>query len=110
MWSHWKQRFMKAGARKIDFSTSRVGGSKSGKEVTRAKCLLFFEGDKPDKAEILRSQFGLEYIVNEILCTERMEVRMLQEENFGHQVKDSDNGCYYGTKEGYPILDLTPSD
>ena len=33
---------------------------------------------------------------------------MLEEHNFGYQVKDSEDGDYYGTKEGYPILEFTP--
>mgnify|MGYP001799515166 CR=1 FL=1 len=99
---------MTFGASRRNFSTSRKGGSKAGKVVTGAKCLLFFEYKEVDK--IPKSQMDIKFIVNKTLFSERMEVRMIDEHNFEHQVKDSYNGCLYGTKKGYPILGFTPCD
>ena len=108
MWPQWKEHFAKFGAKRIDFSTSRKGGSRAGSSVTGAKCLLFFDGNEADNKENLEYRIGLDYIATKTLCLERMEVRMLEEQNFGYQVRDSDTGDYYGTKEGYPIFEFTP--
>ena len=42
MWPKWEERFKHCGAKRIFLSKSKKGGSDSGKEITRAKCLMFF--------------------------------------------------------------------
>ena len=101
---------MEFGASRVVFSTSRKGGSNAGRKVTGAKCLLYFEYKDGDESQNSNSRIGIDHIANKTLCSERMEVRMLEEQNFGYQAKDSSRGCYYGTKEGYPILEFNPND
>ena len=97
------------GANRVDFSTSRRGGSKDRKKVTGAKCLLFFEYKGTGERKNSGSKFTIDYIAGKMLCLERMEVKMLGSRNFDYQVKDQLKGCYYGTKEGNPILEFTPN-
>ena len=109
MWSKWQERFQTFGATRIDFMTFRRGGSKAGKTITGAKCLLFFECDDPTTIDNLDREINLEKLVDKTLCTEKTEVNLLDEEDFGFQVRDSITKEYYGTKKGYPILEFTPT-
>ena len=89
--------------------TSRRGGSNAGKSITGAKCLMFFESNDPTAIDNLEREINLEKLVDKTLCTERTEVTLLDEEDFGYQVRDSITKEYYGTKTGYSILEFTPS-
>ena len=43
MWSKWLVHLKSFGATRVDFTTIKKGGSKSGKQITGAKFLIFFE-------------------------------------------------------------------
>ena len=88
MWSKWKERFQTFGAARIELLTSTRGGSKAGKTITGAKCLIFFESDYPTAIDNPERKIDLQKLVDKTLCTERTEVTLLDEEDFGYQVKD----------------------
>ena len=104
MWSKWEERFKSFGAKRIQFTTSRRGGPKDSKAITGAKCLMFFDCKEDNEREFL-----LENIIQKTLCSETLEVTVL-DEDFGYQVKDSTSGSYYGTKANYPALKFFPPD
>ena len=77
--------------------------------VTGAKCLMFFECHDSDKENDFEGQYSLRWVIDKLLCSERLEVTLLKEEDFAYKAKDSISGAYYGTKRGYPILEFTPT-
>ena len=89
--------------------TSKRGGTQSGKTITGAKCLMIFELEDPCEKDNLKSGFYLRKLIDKTLCSERTEVTVLEDEDFGHQVLDSQTKDFYGTKVGYPILEFTPT-
>ena len=95
MWCNWHDHLKSFGAKRVDFSTTMRGGASAGKVVTGAKCLLFFECDDPDKKGVFESRYSVEGFVDKILCSERLEVTILNEEDFAYQAKDSKSGAYY---------------
>ena len=68
--------------------------------ITGAKALLFFN---------FKERTDLPWLVNKTICHERMEVSFLEEEDCAYQVKDPNNGDFYGTKVGNSILQFTPT-
>ena len=109
MWFKWHDRFKKFGARRVEFITSKKGGSKAGTTVTGAKALLFFSIEDLPETRDLEDRFKLEWFVNKMICTERLEVCILEDEDFAYQTKDPKHGDFDGTKEGHPILQFTPT-
>ena len=43
MWSKWLVNLKSFGATRVDFTTIKKVGSKSGKQITGSKFLIFFE-------------------------------------------------------------------
>ena len=94
------------GAKRIDFVTSKQG-SKGGKTITGAKCLMLFEFEDPAENDNLKSGF-LKKIIDKTLCTGGTKVSVLEDEDFGFQFRDSQTKDLYGTKVGHPILIFFP--
>ena len=109
MWSNWHDRFKTFGAQRVEFYTSKWGGSKERRSITGAKCLLFFRRDDHLVMGGTESQFTLEDIAQKTLCSNVMEVSV-EEEDFEHQIKDKQSSIFYGSRRGYPILKFTPSN
>ena len=101
-WAKWEERFKMFGASRTVFSTYKKGGSQSGKIITSAKCLLFFDCDHQEQP------IKLQEIIDQTFCSDRLEVSMNEEEDFGFSTKDRELGCFFGTKVGYPIFEFTP--
>ena len=109
MWEKWRERFETFGAEKITFLTSRKGGAKAGKEITNAKCLLFY-GKQAQAKEGIQQNISLKAIIEKLLCCERMEVLMHEKGDFEFPVKDSLSGVLYGTKAGHPMFEFIPTN
>ena len=103
MWSKWEERFKTFGAKRVQFETSRYGRKKSRVTSTGAKCLFFFDDKNSPQEKALKS------IVEKILCNEVLEVTLLDEEDFGYQVKDKETNSYFGSRCGYQIFKFFPS-
>ena len=54
-------------------------------------------------------QLTLGHLIDKMLCSERLEVTVHDDEDFGFTAKDSQSGELYGTKIGYPIQQFTPN-
>ena len=48
--------------------------------------------------------------MSKLVCSEMMKVSVTSDDNFLHVCKDSISGDMYGTKEGWPAFELTPTD
>ena len=81
----------------------------AGTTITGAKALLFFRSEDPNEKDDLEERFNFSWFVGKTICNERIEVCILQDEDFQYQVKDPHSGDFYGTKKGHPILRFTPT-
>ena len=104
MWDEWEERFKTFGANRVEFQKSSRGGTKAGTSITGAKCLMFFDGDENVDISNSTGVVTLADIVDKTLCSERLEVTMIEQEDFAFQIKGSESGSFFGTKVGYPIL------
>ena len=84
MWKRWEERFKQFGATKISFTTSKQGGNRlsSANTITSAKCLLFFYDDSQPEDRIEQSRVTLAAIIDQTLCSEKLAVSMLPNEDF----------------------------
>ena len=108
MWDKWRQRYEPFGAVKISFLTSKQGGANRGKEITGAKCLLFYN-DEAKAKEGLYKEICLTTIIEKTLCLECFEVLIHEEQDFEFSLKDSVTGAFFGTKKGHPMMEFNPT-
>ena len=109
MWDKWESRFKLLGANRCHFHTSKRSGSKAGKSITGAKCLLFFNREGFFNKEGVFQSVKLETIIDKILCLEQLDVTVNEQVDFEYQVKDSESNSFYGTKIGHAIIEFNPT-
>ena len=109
MWDKWEERFKSYGANRVEFQKSSRGGSKGSKSITGAKCLMFFDGDEDIQIGDSTGVVTLNDIIDKTLCSERLQVRILEQKDFEFQMKESKSGSFFGTKMGYTILEFSPT-
>ena len=100
MWARWEERFKMFGANRVNFTTSACGGNKdSNNTITNAKCLLFFDDQSQDQ---------LSTIIDQTLCSEKLEVAILRDEDFKYSARDGESGFFYGSRKNYFVLEFNP--
>ena len=110
MWKKWEERLTTFGSDEISFVTSKRGGKKDRNVITQAKCILKFYPKKAKKDGSCEDNVVIQDIVSKLVCSEMMKVSVTSDDNFLHVCKDSISGDMYGTKEGWPAFELTPTD
>ena len=101
MWARWEERFKQFGATRVKFTTSTRGGNRAASDNTiiSAKCLLFYND---------QSQSQLSTIIDQTLCSEKLEVAILRDEDFKYSARDGESGSFYGSRKGYFVLKFNP--
>ena len=111
MWNKWEERFKSLGAKRVHFQTSMKGGSVAGTTITGAKCLLFFKTEEPSDVVEADKNINLEAIIDKTLCSDRLLVKVLKQMDFAyriHEPKSEKLSVSWGTKVGWPILEISP--
>ena len=109
MWKKWEERLGTFGADEISLVTSKHGGNKDRDLITQAKCILKFGLRKLQEDESLGGKVVSNDIMTKLVCSETMKLSVLSNDNFSHISKDSISGHIYGSKQGWPALELTPT-
>ena len=110
MWMRWKERLSTLSAAELGFVTSKICGKNVYGVITSAKCIMKFNVKKQQNRGPVKESIVIKDIMNKLVCQEMMKVTAMSDTNFAYICKDSISGDMYGTKEGWPVFELTPAD